>query len=427
MFTFFRVPGGSLLDRLDSGPLPESAARDIFRQLLDGVAYLHDHGVTHRDLKPANVLLCDDKTRVSPLIKIADFGVARQLMDGNFMTTICGTFNYAAPEVLLQGNSFLGAGTRAMPYGKEVDMWSLGVILYCMLSGTHPFREEPGLPPLFDQITKGMYNFDPPAWKAVSPEAVDLVRGLLTVSTKDRLTARQGLQHSWFTERLCRTQLTPDTRQRCSNETAKMDTKTPSPQSHSGSAAASAAGTPVEYSVKTPKRKVRLTSQTAQPLLRSKQQRKSFFTRNCNNNNGVRVADDDDDDDDEIVEEDDDNNSTQEFQESDNTGTNSISPPAKRAKEDKYCTPPPQEVKFLLPYKISDTKNKASPLSVERSFYKDGNSRVTSRSDSGNVGDGFDDTDVVKQTPQQTDKKVTRKNKVCESLKKSLFFEKKII
>jgi len=100
------------------------------------VEYCHKHGVVHRDLKPENLLLDEDNN-----IKIADFGLANFLMDGNFLDTSCGSPNYAAPEVI----------SGRMYAGPEVDIWSCGVILYALLCGRLPFDDE-NIPSLFRKI-----------------------------------------------------------------------------------------------------------------------------------------------------------------------------------------------------------------------------------------------------------------------------------
>lgn len=408
---------------------------------------MHSNGIVHRDLKPANVLLLEDPKRGSPIIKIADFGVARRQIDGNFMTTICGTFNYAAPEVLLQGNTFLGSGAQAAPYGKEVDMWSLGVILYCMLSGVHPFREEQGLPPLFDQITKGMYDFEAEAWRNVSPNAIDLIKRLLTVNTKDRITAKQGLLHKWFQEGNGRLNQIINNANKTSDNGDKESlseqtpflTKTPLRNSVMKRSAEK-----TEYSVKTPRRKVR---QSPRGIRLSFVGNKRRFKWNGNGN------DEDDDDDDEIVEEDDSDNEGRGSSNNNNNNSggiikvnsiedddaiqeiqdsgNNISPPASsrmRMDENKFCTPPLHKRRFPFPSQQtnSDVKKKLSPLSVERKRSGSFTGEIDGGDSNKDVNEGIDDeedyedTDIVKQTPQ-SDKKPRKISPGCESLKKSLF------
>lgn len=449
-----------MLDRLESGLIPEETAKDIFKQLLSGVAYLHEKGVVHRDLKPGNVLLLEDPNRGSPLIKIADFGVARKQIDGNFMTTICGTFNYAAPEVLLQGNTFLGAGAQATPYGKEVDMWSLGVILYCMLSGVHPFREEPGLPPLFDQITKGLYDFDSPTWESVSQDAIDLIKRLLTVDTKDRITAKQGLEHKWFCEQTSKNNKCTKKEKEGKNDVISSDKNDKSKGKCNAEPDCvhedeTERVVTTDCLVKTPRRKVRQSPRGI-----------NFACMGGNKRIKYKWNDDDDDDDD-IIDDDDDkidnvsstynDNEEEEEEEIQDSGSspkigsansnryNVATPPYKRVDDDdddRFRTPPHHKRKFPYPQQESSSakKKSLSPLSIERkadSFIDDVDdidedvSNVSSQrfnnddiNDGGNCintsKDDYYDTEVVKQTPQ-SDKKPRKISQSCESLKKTLF------
>ncbi|XP_044272849.1 serine/threonine-protein kinase Chk2-like isoform X2 [Tribolium madens] len=122
------MSGGELTSRIRSSlPLPECEVKFIFYQILLGVRYLHLNGVTHRDLKPENVLLSTQNHY--PAIKITDFGLSKIMDDISVMETVCGTVQYAAPEVL----------RFFEPYNRKVDVWSLGVILFYMLSRKQPF------------------------------------------------------------------------------------------------------------------------------------------------------------------------------------------------------------------------------------------------------------------------------------------------
>jgi len=110
------------------------------------------------------------------------------------MQSLCGTPHYVAPEVIRLG---LGNST-VTGYGKEVDMWSLGVSLYHMLTGQLPFTESERMA-LFSKIEKGEYDFPQQLWGAISEESRDLVKKLLDINPKTRLTAKQALRHSWIT------------------------------------------------------------------------------------------------------------------------------------------------------------------------------------------------------------------------------------
>ena len=182
------VAGGDLRERLcRRGRLPEATARDVAHQLLDAVAYLHAHGIAHRDIKPENVLLAAPDTFDT---KLTDFGLSRVVGEGRFMRTMCGTPLYVAPEVLRS----LGTGG----YTDAVDLWSLGVILYLMLSGAVPFPCATDTA-LFAAIKAGAYAFPSPQWDGISPAAIDLVRRMMTVDPARRITAVDALSHEWFT------------------------------------------------------------------------------------------------------------------------------------------------------------------------------------------------------------------------------------
>ena len=114
------------------GKLTESTARFIFRQILDGLIYLHSKDIIHRDIKLENILL-----NTSNQVKICDFGVSREVVKGEFLKNKCGTMAYIAPEVISENvNNFIKQGY----YGPSADIWSLGVLLYIMLSGYFPFK-----------------------------------------------------------------------------------------------------------------------------------------------------------------------------------------------------------------------------------------------------------------------------------------------
>lgn len=177
--------GGELLDAvLERGSYSEADARQCFVQLLRGIEYLHEKGVVHRDLKLENLLLA--KQNDITHIKIADFGLAKKAAES--MDTICGTPQYVAPEVI--------QGTPGLMYGKGVDLWSAGVVLFILLGGYPPFFDE-NEPALFNQIRKGHFNFDDPVWDTITPDAKDLISQLLTVDATKRLSATEALQHKW--------------------------------------------------------------------------------------------------------------------------------------------------------------------------------------------------------------------------------------
>lgn len=187
------LEGGDLLDFVVSqGCLPEDEARRLFQELCDAIAFLHEKDVVHRDIKPDNILLTGTDSQMH--VKLADFGLARNNVRSRDCRTFCGTPSYFAPEVI----STLRDRMEGQPagYGKPVDMWGIGVVLYIMLGGVPPFGEENGS--LYEDILQGRYDFDVPAWSAVSLEAKDMVKQLMTVNSRERLTIKQALHHPWL-------------------------------------------------------------------------------------------------------------------------------------------------------------------------------------------------------------------------------------
>lgn len=179
------VTGGELFDRIvEKGSYTEKDAADLIKQVLSAVAYMHSEGVVHRDLKPENLLYhsSDEDSK----IMISDFGLSK-MEDSGIMATACGTPGYVAPEVLAQ-----------KPYGKAVDVWSIGVISYILLCGYPPFYDENDAN-LFAQILKGEFEFDSPYWDDISDEAKEFIRQLMCVDVDKRLSCDQALQHAWIT------------------------------------------------------------------------------------------------------------------------------------------------------------------------------------------------------------------------------------
>ncbi|KAF2896581.1 hypothetical protein ILUMI_09593 [Ignelater luminosus] len=180
--------GGSLQERIRfSEKLPERIAKLIFYQILIGVQYLHLRGITHRDLKPENILLKTDNEET--LVKIADFGLSKLIVNSTVMTTTCGTPNFLAPEII---------DNRYQKYTQEVDIWSLGVILFYMLSGQLPFQSD-SLHYLFRLILSGEYSMDETLWCLISNDAKDLVKHMLVVDPEKRIKISDILSHPWIT------------------------------------------------------------------------------------------------------------------------------------------------------------------------------------------------------------------------------------
>ncbi|XP_034940146.1 calcium/calmodulin-dependent protein kinase type 1-like isoform X5 [Chelonus insularis] len=178
------VTGGELFDRIvEKGSYTEKDASGLIRQVLEAVDYMHEQGVVHRDLKPENLLYYspDEDSK----IMISDFGLSK-MEDSGIMATACGTPGYVAPEVLAQ-----------KPYGKAVDVWSIGVISYILLCGYPPFYDENDAN-LFAQILKGEFEFDSPYWDDISDSAKDFIHKLMCVNVEERYTCKQALAHPWI-------------------------------------------------------------------------------------------------------------------------------------------------------------------------------------------------------------------------------------
>ncbi|XP_012241692.1 ribosomal protein S6 kinase alpha-5-like isoform X2 [Bombus impatiens] len=177
------LSGGELLRR--SRPVSEQQASKIMRQLASAVLFMHSKGVVHRDLKPENIVFADE-SEDSP-VKIVDFGFARIKCDCEPLYTPCFTLPYAAPEVIAEQG-----------YDQSCDLWSLGAILYSLLSGDPPFGTDS--PDLATRIRAGEIDFDSESWSHVSDLAKQVVKGLLTVDPSKRLTASGLVNHPWLNE-----------------------------------------------------------------------------------------------------------------------------------------------------------------------------------------------------------------------------------
>ena len=177
--------GGELFDYIVSkGKLPEIEAKIAMYQLFQGVKYMHDRGIIHRDLKPENILLKRKKDITD--IKITDFGLSTYYKRGAALKKRVGTPYYMSPQVL------------ARHYGSECDLWSLGVIMYILVTGYPPFNA-PDDNGIMNLIKKGYYNLDPDDFKG-KDEAENLIIGLLEYNPETRLDANQSLASRWFND-----------------------------------------------------------------------------------------------------------------------------------------------------------------------------------------------------------------------------------
>ncbi|KAK7363739.1 hypothetical protein VNO77_05893 [Canavalia gladiata] len=178
--------GGELFDRIIAqGHYSERAAASLCRSIVNVVHICHFMGVMHRDLKPENFLLSTKDEGAT--LKATDFGLSVFIEEGKVYHDMVGSAYYVAPEVLRRS------------YGKEIDIWSAGVILYILLSGVPPFwaETEKGI---FNAVLEGEIDFVSAPWPSISDSAKDLVRKMLTQDPKKRITSAQVLDHPWMRE-----------------------------------------------------------------------------------------------------------------------------------------------------------------------------------------------------------------------------------
>ena len=184
---------GDLQSKMDGAPhgvVDEVDAAKITYILAKTLSFLHRRGVVHRDLKPENILFTK-----SNVLKLTDFGMAHFVdfkhdaagrRRAHVMTTKCGTPYYAAPEIV-----------RGRHYNEKVDCWSLGVVLFWMLSRVQPFECFQNVPMIYSRIVVGKYHFDHPPFGRTSAAAKDLISKLLTVRRQSRLDCRGVVRHFW--------------------------------------------------------------------------------------------------------------------------------------------------------------------------------------------------------------------------------------
>ncbi|XP_067262258.1 calcium/calmodulin-dependent protein kinase (CaM kinase) II beta 1 isoform X7 [Chanodichthys erythropterus] len=186
---FDLVTGGELFEDIVAREYySEADASHCMHQILDSVHHIHQHDIVHRDLKPENLLLASKCKNAA--VKLADFGLAIEVQgDQQAWFGFAGTPGYLSPEVL-----------RKEAYGKPVDIWACGVILYILLVGYPPFWDE-DQHKLYQQIKAGAYDFPSPEWDTVTPEAKNLINQMLTINPAKRITAQEALKHPWVCQR----------------------------------------------------------------------------------------------------------------------------------------------------------------------------------------------------------------------------------
>lgn len=205
------MSGGDLFDRIGKKKsYNEADARDLVVKMLKAMSYCHSHKIAHCDMKPKNLLLMSEEN--DSYIKLADFGFAARCHDPKSLTKQCGTPFFVSPEILMR-----------QAYDQMSDMWSVGCIVFLLLSGNLPFMGR-SQKELFRKIVAGKYEFDDDDWADVSDDAKDLVNRLLVLDPDNRLSATEALKHKWLklsSDRLSRIKLEA-TSQRLKTFNARM-------------------------------------------------------------------------------------------------------------------------------------------------------------------------------------------------------------
>jgi calcium/calmodulin-dependent protein kinase I len=179
------MSGGDLFDRIGKKKsYSEADARDLVVKMLKAVSYCHGRKIAHCDMKPKNLLLMSDDN--DSYIKLADFGFAARVHEANSLSKQCGTPFFVSPEILMRKG-----------YDQQSDMWSVGCIVYLLLSGNLPFMGR-SQKELFRKIVAGKYEFDGEEWDEISDGAKDLVKQLLILDPAKRITATDAVRHEWL-------------------------------------------------------------------------------------------------------------------------------------------------------------------------------------------------------------------------------------
>lgn len=186
------VRGGELFARVaneDGSLVTEGDAVRVARDLLDAMEYLHSRNIVHRDIKLENIL-CIEEDQTKPIhVKLADFGLSSRLGGREkSMNSLVGTSFYLAPEIISKGG-----------YGKPVDAWAAGVVLYIMLSGQFPFCGETD-EDYYKNVLNQPLEFPDAEWSSVSPDAIDLIKGLLDKDPETRMRPDEAIRHKWLND-----------------------------------------------------------------------------------------------------------------------------------------------------------------------------------------------------------------------------------
>lgn len=185
------MEGGELFQRIQErqdGAFTEREAAQIMREICTSVKYLHDMNIAHRDLKPENLLYTSNESNA--VLKLTDFGFAKEINSKTTLQTPCYTPYYVAPEVL-----------GSEKYDKSCDIWSLGVIMYILLCGFPPFfsnHGQPISPGMKNRIKTGQFEFPDPEWSNVSQDAKTLIKQMLCVDSNKRLAIDEVVKNRWI-------------------------------------------------------------------------------------------------------------------------------------------------------------------------------------------------------------------------------------
>jgi calcium-dependent protein kinase len=180
--------GGELFQEIiDRGPFNENYSAYVMLQILSAINYCHGMKIVHRDLKPENILIAERDSNGLPRIKIADFGTSKMFEKGAVQRKLVGSSYYIAPEVLKKH------------YDEKCDIWSCGVIMYILLSGRPPFAGDSDKE-IMEKVRIGKYDLEEPPFDKLSSSGKDLIKKLMIMDPKKRISAQEALNHPWFKE-----------------------------------------------------------------------------------------------------------------------------------------------------------------------------------------------------------------------------------
>ena len=178
--------GGDLFQEIiDKGPFKENYCAFVLYQILSAINHCHANHIIHRDLKPENVLIVDKDKNDFPRIKICDFGTSQIFEKGKAQRKVFGSPYYLAPEIYDKN------------YNEKCDLWSCGIILYILLSARPPFGGEED-EEIIESVKLGRYDLESSPFNSLTPNCLDLLKKLLTIDPKQRISAQEALQHKWF-------------------------------------------------------------------------------------------------------------------------------------------------------------------------------------------------------------------------------------